>query len=225
MPSTRPSPVKAFLPIIVAVAIILAAAASVTLAFFVGVFVLARWAWGKRNKEKQQQLERSKGSINHCNHCGAQNSSEFRFCVVCGSDKIISGDAPQSAGRWRNKQRQSDRLREPVERKHKREHSPAWNRADKTASRFFVYILKFRDGKYYAGHTRELRERLQEHRDGGTKSTAGRDPKLVWFITVTSRNEATEQEAKLKNLIDKNPRQVGRMVLDFKDLNSELDYS
>ena len=72
----------------------------------------------------------------------------------------------------------------------------------KTTS-FFIYILKLDDGKFYAGHTRELRERMGEHRDGKAKSTADKNPLLVWFEIVDTRKEAAEREAQLKELIDK----------------------
>ena len=88
---------------------------------------------------------------------------------------------------------------------------------------FFIYILKLDGGKFYAGHTRELRERLSEHRDGKTRSTAGKNPRLVWFDTVDTREEAAEVEATLKELIDRNEREVRRMVTEFLDLIREVD--
>ena len=85
--------------------------------------------------------------------------------------------------------------------------------------------MKLDGGNFYAGQTRELRERLSEHRDGRVRSTAGRNPKLVWFSTVPSREEATDWEADLKKLVDSNPREIRRMYLSFQDLVRELDYS
>lgn len=108
---------------------------------------------------------------------------------------------------------------------YKKEHSPAWEKADAAASEFFVYILKLDGGRFYAGQTRELRERLSEHRDGNTKSTAGKNPKLVWFATLPSRDAAASMEVELKKLIDANPREIRRMVVKFQDLIRELDYS
>ena len=69
---------------------------------------------------------------------------------------------------------------------YRREHSDAWEAKDAEANDFYVYVLKLDDGSFYAGQTREIRERLLEHRDGTTKSTAGRNPKLVWFSTVAN---------------------------------------
>ena len=71
-------------------------------------------------------------------------------------------------------------------------------RATRRPQSFYVYILKLEDGSFYAGQTREIRERLMEHRDGMTKSTEGKDPKLVWFTTVTTREQATDYEVQVK---------------------------
>jgi predicted GIY-YIG superfamily endonuclease len=65
---------------------------------------------------------------------------------------------------------------------------------------------------------------MWEHKDGQTKSTAGRSPRLQWFEIVPSRDEAASQEVDLKKLIDKNPREVRKMVIEFKDLISELEF-
>ena len=61
---------------------------------------------------------------------------------------------------------------------------------------------------------------MGEHRDGKTRSTAGRNPLLVWFDVVDTREEAAEAEAHLKELIDKNEREVRRMVNEFQDIIS-----
>lgn len=74
-----------------------------------------------------------------------------------------------------------------------------------------------------AGQTRELRERLSEHRDGKVKSTARRNPRLVWFGILPTREAATQMEVELKKLIDSNEREIRRMVIDFQDLVRELD--
>ena len=98
------------------------------------------------------------------------------------------------------------------------ESSPAWEAGDAEARSFHVYILKLDGGEFYAGQTRELRERLSEHRDGRTQSTAGRNPKLVWFTEVSSRQDAKELELELKKSIDRNPRVIRRLMTDFQDL-------
>ena len=108
---------------------------------------------------------------------------------------------------------------------YKPEYSPHWEARDAKTNTFYVYLLKLDGGRFYAGQTRELRERLSEHRDGHTKSTAGRNPKLVWLGVLPSREAATSTEVELKKLVDSNPREIRRMVIGFKDLVQELDYS
>ena len=99
----------------------------------------------------------------------------------------------------------------------------AGRQKDNEDNEFFTYILKLDGGRFYAGHTGELRVRMDEHSDGKTPSTADKNPRLVWFATVNTRNEAEEREAQLKELIDKNEREVRRMVNKFQDLISLVD--
>jgi predicted GIY-YIG superfamily endonuclease len=63
-----------------------------------------------------------------------------------------------------------------------------------------------------------------EHRDGDTKSTAGKNPKLVWSGTVQTRDEATRLEVELKRIYDKNPSELRRSVRDLQDLVEQLDF-
>jgi predicted GIY-YIG superfamily endonuclease len=99
-----------------------------------------------------------------------------------------------------------------------------WTENDALSPYFYVYILKLDGGKFYAGQTRELEERLGEHKDGHVQSTAGQYPKLVWFTTVESREEATKLEADMKQTIDVNPRQIRRMIVRLRNLVRELNY-
>jgi len=85
-----------------------------------------------------------------------------------------------------------------------------------------VYILKLDNGDFYVGHTRELRERLSEHRDQKVASTAGCNPKLQYFEVLSTREAAKEREAELKRLEDSNPRQIRRMIIAFADLIREI---
>ena len=71
-----------------------------------------------------------------------------------------------------------------------KEFSEKWASGDAEATEFFVYILKLDGNVFYAGQTRELRERLMEHRDGDTVSTAGKNPRLAWFTQVSTRDAA-----------------------------------
>ena len=110
-------------------------------------------------------------------------------------------------------------------RRYQEEHSEAWEAGDAEATAFYVYVLKLNDGRLYAGQTRELRERLMEHQDGLTKSTARRDPKLVWFTTVDTRETAAALEVSVKKLCDRNPREVRRWIIEFKGLVDLLDFT
>lgn len=99
--------------------------------------------------------------------------------------------------------------------------------ADQDADRFFVYILLMNNGEYYVGQTREIHERLHEHRNNMSQSTKGKEPKLQWFTTVQTRNEAADLETELQQL-NSNPtnrREINRLIVDFKQLSDQLDYT
>ena len=106
--------------------------------------------------------------------------------------------------------------------KTEKESSPKWDKADASATEFYCYVLQLADGTYYAGQTRELRERMMEHREGLTKSTAGTNPKLKWFTIVDSREVAATLEVELKKLCDGNPREIRRRIIAFQDLMKEV---
>lgn len=74
------------------------------------------------------------------------------------------------------------------------------------------------------GQTRELRERLSEHKDQMTSSTARLNPKLQYFEIVPTREAAAAREVELKKLTDSNPRQIRRMIIGFRDLFRELEF-
>ena len=146
---------------------------------------------------------RKNGEIDECPSCGQYKDAYYPQCRTC------YGAAKPSENRQQGK--------------YDPEYNPKWEAADEEGDVFFVYILKLDGGKFYAGHTRELRERMSEHRDGKTKSTAGKNPRLVWFEAVDTRQQAAEGEAYLKELIDKDEREVRRMVTEFLDLIREVD--
>lgn len=101
--------------------------------------------------------------------------------------------------------------------------SKAWRRNDEGARSFYVYILKLDDGAFYVGQTRELRERLLQHRDGKTPSTAGRNLKLQYFEILPSRESAMTREVEIRTAAKGNNREILRMVISFRDLVDELD--
>ncbi len=157
--------------------------------------------------------DRKLGKINECTDCQRYKSSRFPKCKDC----FQKNQPVQQNASLRNSHLTSKR--------YQREHSTAWEAGDAKASVFYVYILKLDGGYFYAGQTRELRERLSEHRDGRTRTTAGRNPKLVWFAEVPTRNDAADLEVDLKKVINSNPRAIRRLTLDFKDIVNELDFS
>jgi putative endonuclease len=99
-----------------------------------------------------------------------------------------------------------------------------WAKKDEDAHAFFVYILKLDNGVFYVGHTRELRERLLEHKDGTAVSTAGKHPKLQYFEVFPTREAAMIREAEIKKIRRKDNREILRMILHFYDLIRELDF-
>jgi putative endonuclease len=65
---------------------------------------------------------------------------------------------------------------------------------------FYAYLLRCRDGTYYAGHTDDLEQRMAQHTTGALAGyTARRLPvTLVWFDRFLTRDEAFAAERKLK---------------------------
>jgi len=149
------------------------------------------------------------GFIDECPKCGRFKDAEYKLCLDCARGR--------STSRWKP----SVKIPSPKQR-YKPEHSKAWEKGDKEAGRFFVYILKLDDGSFYVGQTRELRERMSEHRDNKTPSTAGKNPKLQFFAIMPDRETAALAEIELKKLLDSNPRQIRRIILGFQDLIREV---
>ena len=155
------------------------------------------------------------GTIDVCPGCGRYKEVRYKQCIECRK----SAQSESSRGRSKAKGNGTR-----TARKYEPEYSPDWEARDATATAFYVYVLKLNGGNFYAGQTRELRERLSEHRDGRVKSTAGRDPKMVWFTEVSTRDEATELESELKKTVDRNPRVIRSMIIEFQDLVKELEF-
>ena len=62
-----------------------------------------------------------------------------------------------------------------------------------------LYLLRCRDGTYYAGHTDELEARLLQHQTSDTGYTATRKPvQLVWQGEFESREGALAFEQQIK---------------------------
>ena len=67
---------------------------------------------------------------------------------------------------------------------------------------FQMYILRsLSSGRFYLGHTEDLRKRLQEHNNGRTPSTRGRGPWEIFHAEeFSSRSEAARRERQVKRL-------------------------
>ncbi len=144
------------------------------------------------------------GQVDKCPDCGQYKSATYASCLNCRFKK--SSTSSKSSEYY------------------PQEYSKAWESGDAEATTFYVYVLKLNDGSFYAGHTREINERLMEHRDGRVKSTANRDPKFVWFAEVDSRDEATRLEAEVKKICDQDSREMRRWIIDLRIIVEELDF-
>lgn len=98
-----------------------------------------------------------------------------------------------------------------------------WRKKDEGINKFYVYILKLDRGELYVGQTRELRERILEHKEGITRSTAGEHPKLRYFEILPTREAAMVREHEIRNLLKTNRREIFRMITEFRNLISEVD--
>jgi predicted GIY-YIG superfamily endonuclease len=139
------------------------------------------------------------GLIDECPRCGQFKYVEYDLCLPCQREIERQPAGPQRPSKPRT------------------EYSPAWGKRDSTAEQFFVYILKLDSGGFYVGQTRELRERLSEHRDGKEGATAGRNPRLAYFEILQSREDVAQREVQLKQLKQINEREIRRMILKFQD--------
>lgn len=148
--------------------------------------------------------------IDECPSCGRFKDSFYELCLDCANERKSTKWKPTVKIPARNQQ-------------YSVEHSKAWEEGDKHADKFFAYICKLNDGTFYVGHTRELRERMTEHRDDPESPVYGRNPKLQYFEILPDRDSAKLREGELKKVRDSNPRQLRRMIIGFKDLIRELD--
>jgi len=156
---------------------------------------------------------RKDGLIDQCPKCGRFKSVDYKQCLDCYHKRPIKRWSPPI-----------DFTPAKQRTEIKTEDSPTWGKGDKGVDRFYAYILKLDGGIFYAGHTRELRERLSEHLDGTTDSTKGQNPRLQYFEILSTREEAKQREVELKKLIESNEREIRRMIFRFRDLINELNY-
>ncbi len=66
----------------------------------------------------------------------------------------------------------------------------------------FVYLLRCRDGSFYAGSAKDLAARLRRHEAGlASRYTRGRRPvALVWSHELETWGDALREECRIKRL-------------------------
>jgi len=64
---------------------------------------------------------------------------------------------------------------------------------------YYVYILKLNNDDLYIGYTRNLNQRLKNHKDGKSKFTKPLRPvKLIYYEAYLAKEDATKREYHLK---------------------------
>lgn len=64
---------------------------------------------------------------------------------------------------------------------------------------YYVYIIQLRDGTYYHGFAKDLKERIKDHKNGNVESTKNLRPiKLVFYAAFSSKLKALQFEKYLK---------------------------
>ena len=65
---------------------------------------------------------------------------------------------------------------------------------------YYVYVLRsVKDGKKYVGFTKNLKQRLEQHKSGKVASTVNRRPlDLIYYEACISIDDATHREKYLK---------------------------
>jgi putative endonuclease len=84
---------------------------------------------------------------------------------------------------------------------------------------YFVYILKsIKDGKNYAGYTKNLKLRFEQHKNGEVKSTKYRRPlKLIYFEACLNQQDALKREKYFKT-------HYGKMYLKNRLANGNAEF-
>ena len=65
---------------------------------------------------------------------------------------------------------------------------------------YYVYVLQseLERGRFYLGHTKDLRQRLESHNTGKNKSTKSHSWRVVYYEAYLTRVAARQREHKLK---------------------------
>lgn len=64
----------------------------------------------------------------------------------------------------------------------------------------YVYLLKLSNDDFYAGSTKDIKARIEKHKNGEVAHTAKFRPhKLVWYASFAEKNKAARFEKYLKS--------------------------
>ena len=150
------------------------------------------------------------GSIDRCPSCGRYKDAQYETCLDCHAKPRPRTTREQGAS---------------YQTKRDTDSAWAWEAGDAEATTFFAYVLKLDGGQFYVGQTRDLRARLMEHRQGsGASVPRGKHPKLQWFSMMSTRRQAMAKEKQLKELLARNPRELRKLIIDFRDIHRELEF-
>ena len=67
---------------------------------------------------------------------------------------------------------------------------------------YYVYLLKIEGIKnkdFYIGYTSNLKERMRQHLAGETKTTKGKNPRLLYYEAYNDKYLALKREKGIKN--------------------------
>jgi len=67
---------------------------------------------------------------------------------------------------------------------------------------YYVYLLRLEGIKnkdFYIGYTSDLKERMKQHVAGETKTTKGRNPKLLYYEAYNNKYLALKREKAIKS--------------------------
>ncbi len=139
--------------------------------------------------------------------CGQYKPSQYELCLTCkrklSRSKANASRSPRKTKVAESKPEYVVGAPDPRPRK------------DDDSDVFYVYLLLLDEGDYYVGHTNNLRTRHLEHTTDQTKSTRGKNPRLVWFDRFRTRAEAMDHEKFLKRVCKDNKRAINKMVDEF----------
>jgi len=66
---------------------------------------------------------------------------------------------------------------------------------------YYVYILELLDSKsknFYIGYTADLKERMKQHLAGETRTTKGKNPRLIYYEGYSNKYLALKREKGIK---------------------------